>query len=114
MPTSVASIFIALGALAACSDRAGMTVSASTVVTVSDTAYAVGSKQTESKEELLRSLKAIDLHEPVVVVWSIRGGDENLRKLAQARAVEVREMLQVAGIRVSVATVGNEIFEAKP
>ena len=114
MRTALACLLVALASLAACSGRAKSNTPISTVVTVSDTAYEFGQRQTDSKDELLRLIKASAMHEPVVVNWSIRGGEESTRKLAQARATEIRAMLKSAGIKVSDVVVGNEIFEAKP
>ena len=114
MRATIASVLVALVSLAACSGKAELSTSDGTVVTVSDSAYSLGTQQTDSKDELLRLIKASSVHEPVVVNWSIRGDDESKRKLAQARAVEIRAVLKAAGIKVADAAVGNEIFEAKP
>jgi hypothetical protein len=108
------SILVALAYLAACTEKTELSTGVSTVVIVSDTAYALGQQQINSKDELLRLIKATVIHEPVVVNWSIRGGEEGTRKLAEARATEIRAMLKSAGIKVSDVAVGNEIFEAKP
>ena len=112
MRTTLAWLLVALSFLAACSEREGLTIRAGTVVTVSDTTYGFSQHQTDSKDELLRLIKASAIHEPVVVNWSVRGGDERPRKLAQARAAEIRAMLKSAGIKVSEVEVGNEIFES--
>ena len=112
MQTPAAIVLAVLVAPAACSGKSEPSVAENTVVTVSDTAYSLGSQKTESKDDLLRLIKSSAVREPVVVNWSIRGGTESTRKLAQARAEEVRVMLKTAGIRVSDAAVGNEIFEA--
>ena len=114
MRTAVASVLFALSSFAACSGKVELSTCGGTIVTVSDSAYAFGTQQTDSKDELLRLVKAGSVHDPVVVNWSIRGDDERTRKLAQARAAEIRAMLKAAGIKVAEAAVGNEIFEAKP
>lgn len=84
------------------------------VITVSDTMYSIGSSTTSSKSELLALVKAAPLHEPVVVNWSVQGGNDAARILAETRAAEIRSILKDAEIVVSTASVGNEIFEAKP
>jgi len=81
---------------------------------VSDTTYTVGTRTTQSKNELLALLKATPVREPVVVNWSVQGGNESARTLAESRAAEVRTELKEAGIAVSAGAVGNEIFGAKP
>ena len=108
------SALFAFASLLACSEKASAPLANGTVIVVSDTAYSVGTQMTESKNELLALLKTYPVREPVIVNWSIRGGEPKARELAIARAAEVRQILKEAGISVSATGVGNEIFEAKP
>lgn len=114
MRLAATAALFSFAALAACSEKTTAPAPIGTVVVVSNTAYTVGAQTTQSKNELLALLKARPLREPVIVNWSIRGGELKARELAEARAAEVKLMLRKAGISVSAAAVGNEIFEAKP
>ncbi len=108
------TVLLATILLASCSKEASVPIQIGTVITVSDTTYLLGSSTAQSKSELLALIKATTLHEPVVVNWSIQGGNDTRRALAENRAAEVRSWLKEAGISVSVMAVGNEIFGKKP